>query len=123
MLEDVAVVEEVEDTVDTDVGVVPIVLIGGAADAATEEIVVAGAAINGIKEEDLEAAGAAMVYLGEMTDAIVGGEEEVEAETANSGAELIIIFSLFILAWCSAARTRSRSLRTDPLRRRGERSS
>ena len=107
MLEDVAVVEEVEDTVDTDVGVVPIVFIGGAADAATEEIVVAGAAINGIKEEDLEPAGAAMVYLGEMTDAIVGGEEEVEPETANSGAELIIIFSLFILAWCSAARTRS----------------
>ena len=123
MLEDVAVVEEVEDTVDTDVGVVPIVLIGGAADAATEEIVVAGAAINGIKEEDLEAAGAAMVYLGEMTDAIVGGEEEVEAETANSGAELIIIFSLFILAWYSAARTRSRSLRPNPLRGRGERSS
>ena len=116
--------EEVEDTVETEVVVVPTVLNEGAADAATEEFVGAEAAIGGIKEVALGAAGAATatVYIGEITDDIVGGEEEIEAETASSGAELIIIFSLFILAWCSAARTRSRSLRTVPLWRRGERS-
>ena len=121
LVEGEEMVEESGDTVETEEVVVPIGLKEGAPDAATEEFLVAEAAIKGLKEVALEAAGAATVYLGEVTDAVIGGEEEVEAETANSGAEWII-FSLFIFAWCSAARTRSRSLRTDPLWRRGERS-
>ena len=65
MLVDVEVVEEVEGTVETEVVVVPIVFNEGAADAATEEFVGAEAAIEGIKEVALGAAGAAAVYLQE----------------------------------------------------------
>ena len=55
-LVDVELVEEVEDTVETEVVVVPTVLNEGAADAATEEFVGAEAAIKGIKVVALEAA-------------------------------------------------------------------